>query len=60
MTILSRRQMRDNKIEKLKEGHCVYAESTDLIRLLKRGIEKENLNVQLDQSNGGCWFTPYE
>lgn len=60
MTVLSERQMRDNKIAQLKEGHCVYAESTELIRLIKRGIEKENLCVQLDKSGGGCWFTPNE
>lgn len=58
MTVLDQRQMRDDKIVQLKEGHCVYAESTELIRLIKRGIKKENLDVQLDKSDGGCWFTP--
>lgn len=58
MTVLNQRKMRDDKITRLKEGHCVYAESTELIRLLKRGIKKESLDVQLDKSDGGCWFTP--
>lgn len=58
MTVLNRREMRDEKIKRLKDGHCVYAESTELIRLIKRGIKKEKLTVQLDKSNGGCWFTP--
>lgn len=58
MIILNHRRMRDNKITRLKKGQCVYAESSELIRLLKRGIEKERLDVQLDRANGGCWFTP--
>lgn len=60
MTVLNRRKMRDDKIAQLKQGHCVYAESAELIRLIKRGIERENLDVQLDKANGGCWFTPNE
>lgn len=60
MTVLNRREMRDDKIDQLKQGRSVYAESSELIRLIKRGIEKNNLNVQIEQTNGGCWFTPNE
>jgi len=60
MTVLDRREMRDDKIRQLKEGRSVYAESAELIRLIKRGIEKENLQVKLEQTDGGCWFIPHE
>ncbi|HZW67092.1 MAG TPA: hypothetical protein VFF20_00550 [Pseudogracilibacillus sp.] len=60
MTVLDRREMRDDKIRQLKEGRSVYAESAELIRLIKRGIEKENLQVKLEQTDGGCWFIPNE
>lgn len=58
MTVLDRREMRDDKIRQLKEGRSVYAESDELIRLIKRGIEKENLKVTLEKTDGGCWFIP--
>lgn len=52
--------MRDEKIRQLKEGRSVYAESGELIRLIKRGIEKEKLVVKLEKTDGGCWFIPDE
>lgn len=58
MTVLDRREIRDEKVKQLKQGQTVYAESPELIRLIKRGIDKENLNVKLEENNGGCWFTP--
>lgn len=60
MTILNRREMRDDKIRQLKQGQSVYAESTEFIRLIKRGIEKENLKVNIEKTDGGCWFIPNE
>jgi len=58
MTILDRRKMRDEKIEQLKSGRTIYAESPEFIRLIKRGIEKESLHVVLEETSGGCWFIP--
>ncbi|MEJ8777592.1 hypothetical protein [Pseudogracilibacillus sp. ICA-222130] len=58
MTVLDRREMRDEKIALLKEGRAVYAESPEFIRLIKRGIHKEDLCVTLEEINGGCWFIP--
>lgn len=60
MTVLDRRLMRDEKIRQLKEGRTVYAESPEFIRLIKRGIEKENLTVTFENTDGGCWFIPNE
>lgn len=60
MAVLDRRMMRDEKIEKLKEGRTVYAENDELIRLIKRGIDREKLIVKIEENNGGCWFTPVE
>ncbi len=60
MTVLDRRKMRDEKITQLKSGRTVYAESPELIRLIKRSIEKENLRVDYEESDAGCWFIPIE
>ncbi|TMN21162.1 hypothetical protein [Lentibacillus cibarius] len=58
MLVINRRRLRDVKIAQLKEGKIAYAESAELIRLIKRSIERENLHVYYDETNTGCWFTP--
>jgi len=58
MTVLDQRVMRDEKILQLKQGRTVYAESPELIRLIKRGIEREGLTIEIEKTNGGWWFIP--
>ncbi|MFD1362249.1 hypothetical protein [Lentibacillus salinarum] len=58
MLIINERRLRDDKIAQLKNGYTAYAESAELIRLIRRGIERENLHVHYDQTNAGCWFIP--
>lgn len=58
MLIMNDRRMRDEKIAQLKEGQTAFAETNELIRLIKRDIEKEHLHVHYDSTNKGCWFIP--
>ncbi|GAB3065211.1 hypothetical protein [Virgibacillus ainsalahensis] len=58
MLVINQRRLRDEKIAQLKEGNTAYAESHELIRLIKRSIEKEHLQVYCDDTRSGCWFTP--
>lgn len=58
MLVINQTRIRDEKIAQLKEGRTVYAESGELIRLIKRSIDKNNLHVHYDQTNIGCWFIP--
>jgi hypothetical protein len=58
MLIMNERRIRDRKIEQLKKGRTAYAESKELIRLIKRDIEKYGLNVYYDETPSGCWFIP--
>jgi len=60
MTVLDRRKMRDEKIAHIKSGRTVYAESPEFIRIIKRGIEKENLHVEYEETSAGCWFIPLD
>ena len=46
------------KIEQLKNGKNAYAESEEVLRLLKRDIARENLNVIFDETRDGCWIYP--
>ncbi|GLO66843.1 hypothetical protein M3E13_15025 [Oceanobacillus kimchii] len=52
------RRIRDTKMQLLRQGITAYAETEELIRLLKNSIKKENLSVQYDYDHAGCWFVP--
>jgi len=58
MKVMDQRAIRDEKIAHLNEGRTVYAESPELIRLMKRSIEKEKLAIDIEKTDSGCWFTP--
>jgi len=58
MLIINQSRIRDEKIAQLKRGYTAHAESEELIRLMKRGIEREDLHVLMDVTNQGCWFIP--
>lgn len=58
MLIMNNRRMRDEKIAQLKEGRTAFAETNELIRLIKRDIEREHMNVYYDDTVNGCWFIP--
>ncbi|WP_010099149.1 hypothetical protein [Ornithinibacillus scapharcae] len=58
MLIMNERRVRDRKIKQLQSGRTAYAESKELIRLIKRDIEKYGLDVYYDETSSGCWFIP--
>lgn len=58
MLIMNERSIRDRKIEQLMNGRTAYAESKEVIRLIKRDIERYGLNVLYDETPTGCWFIP--
>ncbi|HLQ72420.1 MAG TPA: hypothetical protein VK142_11495 [Bacillota bacterium] len=60
MFVMNERRIRDEKIAQLKRGRAAYAESHELIRLMKRRIEQENIQVHYDNTHLGCWITPLE
>ncbi|MBP2077344.1 hypothetical protein [Oceanobacillus polygoni] len=58
MLPINLRRIRDEKMNQLRKGQNAYAETEELVRLMKRAIEKENMPVQCDATNSGCWFIP--
>ncbi|MFD1851909.1 hypothetical protein [Oceanobacillus bengalensis] len=56
--IINTIRLRDEKIANLKLGRNAYAESPELIRLIKRDIERQHLQVFFDHTDTGCWFIP--
>lgn len=58
MFIMDQKRIRDEKIDQLQKGLTAYAESHELIRLIKRDIQKYELFVHCDETPSGCWFIP--
>ncbi|MDC3412642.1 hypothetical protein NC797_05655 [Aquibacillus sp. 3ASR75-11] len=57
MLIMNRRLVED-KVNTLLEGYSAYAETQEIIRLIKRDIAKHNISVVCDETESGCWFIP--
>ncbi|GAA0600920.1 hypothetical protein GCM10009001_16770 [Virgibacillus siamensis] len=60
MHIMNTRRIRDEKIAQLLSGRTAYAETQEMIRLITRSIERNNINVHLDNTTSGCWFIPMD
>jgi hypothetical protein len=58
MFVMHNRRIRDELISQLKAGRTAYVETEELIRLMKRSIERELIHVHLDLTSKGCWFIP--
>lgn len=58
MFVINNRTIADEKFNHLLNGYSVYAESNELIRLMKRRIHSHNLDVIIEQTDAGCWFIP--
>ncbi|MDQ0351247.1 hypothetical protein J2R98_001050 [Alkalibacillus filiformis] len=58
MFVVCRRRMANEKVNTLRNGYSAYAETEELIRLMKRRINSNNLDIYEDQTDIGCWFIP--
>lgn len=58
MFIMNQKKIKDQKINQLKSGLTAYEESKEVIRLIKRDIQKYELHVHCDETPLGCWFIP--
>ncbi|KGX84487.1 MULTISPECIES: hypothetical protein [Pontibacillus] len=58
MLILDQKRLVQSKLEQLNKGEIAYAESKEIIRLVKRELNKQNFPVVYDETDSGCWFIP--
>ncbi|GEN45898.1 hypothetical protein [Alkalibacillus haloalkaliphilus] len=58
MFVVCKRRMANEKVNNLRNGYSAYAETEELIRLMKRRINSNNLDIYEDQTDIGCWFIP--
>lgn len=60
MFIIDHKQMAKDKVERIRNGISAFAESADLVQLIKKEIELQNLKVHEDVTEFGSWFIPIQ
>ncbi|MDL4840672.1 hypothetical protein [Aquibacillus rhizosphaerae] len=58
MLIMSRTLIVQEKLDRLIAGYSAYAETDEIIRLMKREITKLDFQVVCEHTENGCWFVP--
>lgn len=58
MFIINHKQMAREKVERIRNGVSAFAESADLVNLIKKELEVQNLQVYEDVTEFGSWFIP--
>jgi hypothetical protein len=48
------------KVKRIQDGYSAFAESNEMVRLIKRELSKLNLDVLVDETDIGSWFIPIE
>ncbi|WP_405102512.1 hypothetical protein [Oceanobacillus sp. FSL H7-0719] len=56
--IISDRELCNQKIASLKNGHNAFAESEKLIHRIEKAVAEENLEVFFERTPAGCWIIP--
>lgn len=56
--IMNRREIARDKVRKIKNGFSAFAETKEVIELVKKELEKENIPVYIDETAKGSWFIP--
>ncbi|PKR79278.1 hypothetical protein CEY16_05930 [Halalkalibacillus sediminis] len=58
MLVLQKRELADQKLNRLKNGYSAYAETEELSRMIKRRITSQKLDIHIDNTENGYWFIP--
>ncbi|MFC0557922.1 hypothetical protein [Halalkalibacter alkalisediminis] len=56
--VLNRKQMALKKVEKVKNGLSAFAESKEVIEIIRKELEKDGIDVYEDITEIGSWFIP--
>ncbi|SFI82821.1 hypothetical protein [Thermoflavimicrobium dichotomicum] len=58
MMIISRKQLAREKLEELKKGYSVYAETEEVAGYIEKELSSLDMTVHIDRTPLGCWFIP--
>lgn len=60
LMVIDRKEIARAKVEKIKNGFSAFAETQEVIFLVKKELEKQGIPVLIDETEKGCWFIPQE
>lgn len=58
MRIISNRQLAKEKLNRIQNGFCAFAETTEVANLLKKELCCLDIEVHIDETDKGYWFIP--
>ncbi|MFC0187889.1 hypothetical protein ACFFJY_06280 [Fictibacillus aquaticus] len=56
--IINRKELARAKVKELQNGFSAFAETKEVVDLIKKEIEKLKLDVHEDVTDVGSWFIP--
>lgn len=56
--IINRRDLVNEKIHLIEDGYSAFTESKEVARMLKKELERRNIEVVEDITPIGAWFIP--
>jgi hypothetical protein len=56
--LMSRKEIASKKIEQIKEGYSAFAETKEVAELIRKELEKLDIEVHEDMTDVGSWFIP--
>lgn len=56
--IINRRDLVNEKLHLIEDGYSAFTESKEVARMLKKELEKRNIDVVEDVTSIGAWFIP--
>ncbi|SDH74205.1 hypothetical protein [Alteribacillus bidgolensis] len=56
--VMNRKEMALQKVEKIKAGYSAFAESHEVTAMIRKELEKQDIDVYEDKTDLGSWFIP--
>ncbi|MFB4163012.1 hypothetical protein ACE1TI_04035 [Alteribacillus sp. JSM 102045] len=56
--VMNRKELALQKVEKIKAGYSAFAESQEVTDMIRKELDKQNIDVYEDKTDLGSWFIP--
>ncbi|WP_227936611.1 hypothetical protein [Alkalihalobacillus deserti] len=56
--VINRKEMALKKVEKIKNGLSAFAESKEVVEIIRKELEQDGIAVHEDITEVGSWFIP--
>ncbi|WP_018921721.1 hypothetical protein [Salsuginibacillus kocurii] len=56
--VMNRKELALHKVEKIKTGYSAFAESQEVTDMIRKELQKMDIDVYEDKTALGSWFIP--